>query len=85
MRVGIRTLAIVSAFCLAAVVSAAERPDGEPPAVQDQLNEVAERICEQLDWDRPELQAVAAVREADGARAAADRPPPAGPTGGPSP
>jgi len=39
--------------------------------VQDQLNEVAERICEQLDWDRPELQAVAAVREADGARAAA--------------
>ncbi len=51
--------------------TAVRKPDKESRAVQDELNDVAELICGQVDWSRPELAGVAAVRKAEGARAAA--------------
>jgi hypothetical protein len=47
--------------------------DEGSPTMDDALMHVAERVCEQLDLSRPELAAIASVKEAEGAHAAAVR------------
>ena len=39
---------------------------GEPADAKEALSGVAERICEQIDWSRLELQAIARTKETDG-------------------
>jgi len=83
MRTGIYTLAVAALLgglaaasaCSAAAATAdgrvAQKQDEESRTVQDALDELSTQICEQVDWSRPELDAIAAVREAKGDRAAA--------------
>lgn len=63
-------LAAVPAGRAAETAAGAQTPAGadqDPRAAQDALGSVAEGICAEVDWSRPELAAVAAVRTERGA------------------